>query len=154
MFIKKIKKKDLNTDKNYFVFQLFEEVEVRGQKKFKMILSLGAKLNIPEAQHQMLADCIDKVRKQKAYDEYLPIIQDLAENFAKQLLARQHARRPRAKVNRAKKSTSFKNLDLFLEKQDMEPKKRGLSLAKKGLNLSKKQNKSKKQKISFFKKLK
>lgn len=158
MFIKKVKKKYLNTDKNYFVFQLFEEVEVKGQKKFKMILSLGSKLNIPESKHQILADCIEaKARKKVVCDQYPDDIQILAEEFSKQLVAREHARRKRVGLKSFKKPTILKKRDLFQDEDNAKSNHRGLSLTKKPANnqpryLNKKKAKSTKSKTLFFKK--
>lgn len=127
MLIKKIKKKHLNTGKNYFVFQLFEEVEVQGVKKFKMVLSLGPKLNIPENEHQLLADCIEsKSRKTPKISEFPSHIQALAEEFVAQLSSRESARRKRPE-NRPKKPLVIKKSSYSDEgsfDEDYEPKRR------------------------------
>lgn len=113
MIIKKIKKKDINTNKSYFTFQLFEEIEVKGLRKLKMILSLGSKLNIAQEKHQELADCIEcKARKNKSLKEFDKEVEILAEEFVKQLLARENARnkkpiKPLKKPSSLKKKHSF-----------------------------------------------
>jgi hypothetical protein len=138
MFIKKIKKKHLNTDKNYFVFQLFDEVEVNGRKKQKMVLSLGSKLGIPESEHQNLASAIESlVRHKKISGEVSKEIETLAEEFSKQLLKRENARRKRPGLKSLKKSSSFKKRVSFDGEEDFEPKKQSTGFRNKPLAFNK-----------------
>lgn len=138
MFIKKIKKKHLNTGKNYFVFQLFEETQQKGEVKLNMILSLGPKLNIPESEHQTLADCIEvKARKKVSFREFPKEIEKLAEEFAEQLQKRQFARRKRTGVKSLRRSSSFTKKDSFQDEDDFETKKKTPVFKNKPLALNK-----------------
>jgi transposase len=61
MFIRKTKKTEASTKKNYFVYQLVESVRTERGPRQRILLSLGSKLDLPEAQHKALADRIEEI---------------------------------------------------------------------------------------------
>jgi len=93
MYIKKIKKTYQNTGKSYFAFVLFETIETAQGPKESIIMTLGTKLNLPEAKHQILADAIEAFFKNKPVSMDCPLdIKTLAQDFANQLDKRQKVR--------------------------------------------------------------
>jgi hypothetical protein len=118
MFIKKIKKTYPNTGKNYFSFELFESVETEKGVQKKRLLSLGTRLNLPEAQYQLLADCIEAIStRMTLLSSYPKEVEDLAAIYVPQLEKR-NRNRMRGSYASLKAPRSRKSSALRMETQE------------------------------------
>jgi transposase len=93
MFIKKTKKKDPTTGKEYSVFQLVESVRTEKGPRQRIVLHLGSLLKLKENEHKLLANRIEELLH--GIQTILPYpmeVEHLAQQYANQLLQEKFAK--------------------------------------------------------------
>ncbi len=89
MYIKKSKKTDPRTKKPYFAYTLIESVRTERGPRQRVLLYMGADLNLLEGEHKMLAERIEEILTgQKCFFRYPPEIERLAQHYTAQLIHR------------------------------------------------------------------
>jgi len=61
MFIKKTTKTDRNTGKTYCAYHLVESVRTTKGPRQRILLYMGADIDLPESEHTQLAQCISEL---------------------------------------------------------------------------------------------
>jgi len=89
MFIKKTIKTDRKNGKTYSAYHLVESVRTERGPRQRVLLYMGSEIELPEDEHGLLAQCIEKVisgeRSLFVYPEH---IEQLAQTYASQLIRR------------------------------------------------------------------
>jgi transposase len=89
MFIKKTAKTDLKTGKKYFAYHLVESVRTEKGPRQRTLLYMGSNIDLPEGDHQLLAQRIEGIIKnQPSFLPYPDHIERLAQNYASQIIDR------------------------------------------------------------------
>lgn len=89
MFIRKTKKTDPKTRKNYFVYQLVESTRTPRGPRQHILLSLGSELPLPEHEYKTLANRIEEiVLGHKSLFSFPEHIERLAQRYALQVVRR------------------------------------------------------------------
>lgn len=89
MFIRKTKKTNPITKKDYFIFQLVESVRTEKGPRQRLLLSLGSMLDLAEEQFKELANRIEEIFKgTPSLFQYAEKVECLAQQFASQLVNR------------------------------------------------------------------
>jgi transposase len=89
MFIKKALKKDPKTGKPYYAYHLAESVRTDKGPRQRVLLYLGAQIDLPEGEHKLLAQRIgDIVTGQSSLVPYSDPIERLAQLYASQVVRR------------------------------------------------------------------
>ena len=87
MFISKVYKSNKGTDKKYEYYRLMHSYRVGNKTRHQFIMMLGSLENCPVDKHKVLADRIEQiVIGEKSFFEVEVQIEEIAQNFAKQIL--------------------------------------------------------------------
>lgn len=90
MFIRKTRKKDKKTKKDYYSFQLIESVRTERGPRQRILLHLGSNLDLTKEECSQLANCIkDIIIGTQRFFPYPEKIEILAEGFSKQVIRKQ-----------------------------------------------------------------
>lgn len=90
MFIRKATKKDFKTGKSYSAYYLVESTRTVKGPRQKALLYMGSEINLPEAEHKLLAQCIEEIiAEQRPLIPYPEAVERLAQTYASQVI-RQH----------------------------------------------------------------
>ena len=82
MFIRKSKKKDKNTGKSYYSFQLMESYRSERGPRQRLLLNLGSDLNLEDDERKQLADRMEELKTGSAsLLSYPPHIEKLAQTY-------------------------------------------------------------------------
>jgi transposase len=114
MFIRKTKKIDPTTGREYFLFQLIESVRTERGPRQNIILNLGSDLQLDPAEAKLLALRIEEIIT--GQQSFLPVeekIDHLAKHFAEKIIAkRMQPKLPINKVFKALDGTDFQMIDI------------------------------------------
>lgn len=88
MFIRKTRKKDKTTGKEYFLFQLVESYRTDRGPRQRILLNLGSDLDLSDEERKWLANRIEELftGNQQILFPYPPKIEELAERYVSQLI--------------------------------------------------------------------
>jgi hypothetical protein len=83
MFIKKTTKKDRITGKTYCSYHLIESVRTPKGPRQRILLYMGADLDLPEGEHGQLAQCIsEQLTKIQRLTQVFPLPYERTKNFS------------------------------------------------------------------------
>jgi transposase len=100
MFIRKSTKKDPKNGKSYSAFYLVESIRTEKGPRQRVLLYMGSELNVPEAEHKLLAQCIeDIISGQQSLIPYPEPIERIAQTYASQLIRRLSEAVPEHSIN-------------------------------------------------------
>src|SRR5271155_2998436 len=89
MFIKKTSKTDLRTGKKYSAYHLVESVRTERGPRQRTLLYIGSEIDLPEADHKLLAERIEGIIKgEQPLFPYPDDIERLAQRYASQVVSR------------------------------------------------------------------
>jgi len=89
MYIRKTIKVDRESGKTYAAFHLVESVRTERGPRQRVLLYMGAELNLPEEQHPLLAQCIeDIITDTQLLFSYPEEVKKLAQLYASQIIRR------------------------------------------------------------------
>lgn len=91
MFVKQIKKKNKNADKQYIYYRLVHTYKIGNKVRHQTILSLGGLETLPKQRHKALADRIEELVTGNSSslfceNEYLHDIEPLARHYAEKIV--------------------------------------------------------------------
>ncbi len=91
MFIKQIKKKNKNSDKEYIYYRLIHGYKIGNKTRHQTILNLGKLKGVDQSHHKALADRIEELVTGKSSTLFPDIqigeiIEDLAQEFSKKII--------------------------------------------------------------------
>lgn len=123
MYIRKTIKVDRKSGKTYAAFHLVESVRTERGPRQRVLLYMGAELNLPEEQHPLLAQCIeDIITDTQLLFSYPEEVKKLAQLYASQIIRRlsQETIEPSSEVVKPE----FSNIDIHSIEQT-EPRSIG-----------------------------
>ncbi len=87
MFISKVYKKDIKTDKKYYYFRLMRSYRIGNKTRQEYILNLGILENLPSEKHKFLADRIEQILEgnSKIFASEI-LVEQLAKKFSNQII--------------------------------------------------------------------
>jgi hypothetical protein len=89
MFIKKTSKTDLKTGRRYSAYHLVESVRTEKGPRQRVLLYMGAEIDIPEGDHKLLAQRIEEIINcESPLLPYPNNIERLAQGYASQVVNR------------------------------------------------------------------
>jgi len=89
MFIRKTTKVDSKNGKSYSAYYLAESIRTDRGPRQKVLLYMGSKINLPEAEHKLLAQRIEEIIfGQDLLMPYSEVIERLAQMYASQVIRR------------------------------------------------------------------
>lgn len=89
MYIRKTLKKDRKNGKTYSAFHLVESTRTDKGPRQRVLLYMGAEINLPEEQHAFLAQCIENiVTGARSLFSHPEEIEKLAQSYASQIVRR------------------------------------------------------------------
>ncbi len=87
MFIRKTRKIDRQTKKEYFLFQLVESYRTERGPRQRILLNLGSELPFSEEERKLLANRIEEiVTGNRSFVEYPKNLEETAQSYAKKLI--------------------------------------------------------------------
>src|SRR5271157_5431170 len=113
MFIRRTQTRSKNSNEAYFSHRLVEAVRVGKTVRQRTILNLGAQLDLPQSEWPVLASRIEEVlHGQASLLAPEPVVEELAQRFAAQLIARRAAEAGVAAENPEPAEERFAEVDL------------------------------------------
>jgi transposase len=89
MFIKKTLKTDSETGKTYSAYHLVESIRTEKGPRQRMLLYMGAEIDLPEGEHRLLAQRIEEIiTYQQSLFPYSEDVERLAQFYASQVIRR------------------------------------------------------------------
>jgi transposase len=113
MFIRKSTKTDSKSGKIYFSYHLVETIRTEKGPRQKMLLYMGSQINLPEAEHKLLARRIEEIilGKQNLIN-HSETLESLAQQYASQLILRLSNSKENAETDAELSSKDFVTIDV------------------------------------------
>lgn len=115
MFIRKTIKVDRDSRKNYHQFQLVESIRTDRGPRQHILLNLGTDLDLSDQERKQLANYIEnKVKGIQTLFPYPPLIEELGNRFAKQLVQQNNIKSliEPSKINKEKTENDFYTINI------------------------------------------
>ena len=125
MYIRKTFKIDRKTGKSYSAFHLVESVRTDRGPRQRVLLYMGAEINLPNEQHALLAQCIeDIITGSLSLFSYSEEIAKLAQSYTSQIVRRLSEPKENTEQLKQELKPEFINIDVHSIEQT-EPRSVG-----------------------------
>jgi transposase len=125
MYIRKTFKTDRKTGKSYSAFHLVESIRTDRGPRQRVLLYMGAEINLPEEQHPLLAQCIeDMITGTLSLFPYPTEITKLAQSYTSQIVHRLSEPKDNPEPSKQGSQPEFVNIDVYSIEQT-EPRSVG-----------------------------
>lgn len=125
MYIRKTVKMDRKSGKTYAAFHLVESVRTERGPRQRVLLYMGAEINLPEEQHSLLAQCIeDIITDAQLLFPYPEEIKKIAQVYASQIIRRLSESKDNIEQPNESAKPEFINIDVHSIEQT-EPRSIG-----------------------------
>jgi len=114
MFIKKTFKIDPKSNNRYCAYHLVESIRTEKGPRQRILLYMGAQIDLPEGEHKLLAQCIaDIIAGQPPLLPYADNVEHLAQTYASQVIRRLSTQKDSSEVSKNEDSEpEFVNINV------------------------------------------